>query len=134
MEATRKVLIVDKSIDRKKRIAALKAQGLSVFPALQLAEARSRCRPGAYDLIIVNAQDEPEAAAAFCDELCGRVPVQPVLLVSADGTNNSDRIYVVGSHPEVLAQRSAALLNGSHKSENTNEPESRQHSSDRVSA
>ncbi len=30
-----KVLIVDKSIDRKKRIAALKEQGFSVFPALQ---------------------------------------------------------------------------------------------------
>ncbi len=83
-----KVLIVDKSIDRKKRIAALKGRGFSVFPALKLDEARSRCRPGAYDLIIVNAQDEPEMAAAFCDELRWRTPAQAVLLVVSNGSAN----------------------------------------------
>jgi DNA-binding response OmpR family regulator len=133
MEATRKVLIVDKSIDRKKRIAALKGRGFSVFPALQLAEARSRCRPGAYDLIIVNAQDEPEAAAAFCDELRGRAPAQPVLLAVADGTASPDVTYAVADDPEVLAQRAAELLDGSH-SENGNERETRQDTSERVSA
>jgi len=134
MEATRKVLIVDKSINRKKRIAALKGRGLSVFPALQLAEARSRCRPGAYDLIIVNAQDEPEAAAAFCEELRGRVPAQPVLLAVAAGANSPDRNYTVDDDPEVLANRAAGLLDGSQKPEHLNERESQQHSSARLSA
>jgi DNA-binding response OmpR family regulator len=105
-----KVLIVDKSIDRKKRIAALKERGLSVFPALQLADARSRCRPGAYDLIIVNAQDEPDAAASFCQELSGRTPAQPVLLVVANGSEASGGDYMVEEDPEILAQRAAAVL------------------------
>lgn len=75
-----KILIVDKSMDRKKRIAALKERGFLVFPALKLDEARSRCRPGAYDLIVVNAQDEAETAASFCEELSKRNPAQAVLM------------------------------------------------------
>jgi DNA-binding response OmpR family regulator len=134
MEATRKVLIVDKSIDRKKRIAALKSRGLSVFPALQLQDARSRCRPGAYDLVIVNAQDELQAAAEFCDQLCGRTPAQPVLLAMADETSGPDRIYVVTDEPEVLAQRAAALLDASHRSANASEQENRESTSARVTA
>lgn len=134
MEAIRKVLIVDKSIDRKKRIAALKGRGLSVFPALQLLEARSRCRPGAYDLIIVNAQDELDAAAEFCDQLCGRAPAQAVLLAVADGVKGPDRIYVVADDPEVLAQRAAALLDASGKSVDASEWENQERTSVHVSA
>jgi DNA-binding response OmpR family regulator len=134
MEAIRKVLIVDKSIDRKKRIAALKGRGLSVFPALQLREARSRCRPGAYDLIIVNAQDEPEAAAAFCDELCGRAPAQAVLLAVADETKGPDRIYIVADDPQVLAQRAAELLDAVGKLVDASERGNQDHTSARISA
>jgi len=129
-----KVLIVDKSIDRKKRIAALKEQGFSVFPALQLAEARSRCRPGAYDLIIVNAQDEPEKAAAFCDELHGRTPAQSVLLVVADGAGGSGRDYVVTEDPAAVAKRAVAIMRQSGSGEEEGAAESRQPTSARVSA
>jgi DNA-binding response OmpR family regulator len=129
-----KVLIVDKSIDRKKRIAALKEQGFSVFPALRLEEARSRCRPGAYDLIIVNAQDEPEIAASFCDELRARTPAQAVLLAVSNGSGNNGQDYLVQDEPALLAQRAAALLGRSPSAQQESEQENREHAQARVSA
>jgi DNA-binding response OmpR family regulator len=129
-----KVLIVDKSIDRKKRIAALKERGFSVFPALQLAEARSRCRPGAYDLVIVNAQDEPETAASFCDELRARTPAQAVLLATSNGTGPGGKEYLVQDDPEVLAERAAALLGHSPSGQPESQREKRDGAPARVSA
>lgn len=129
-----KVLIVDKSIDRKKRIAALKDRGLSVFPALQLAEARSRCKPGAYDLIIVNAQDEPEAAVSFCEELSRKTPAQAVLLAVSDGSGPSGREYVVPDNPEALAKHAASMLSGSPHEAKENEHETSERLPARASA
>ena len=129
-----KVLIVDKSIDRKKRIAALKEQGLSVFPALKLEEARSRCRPGAYDLIIVNVQDEPETAASFCDELRARTPAQAVLLAVSNGSGNNGQDYLVQDDPKLLAQRAAALLGHAPDGQEVNEQEDGKATPDRMSA
>jgi len=129
-----KVLIVDKSIDRKKRISALKERGLSVFPALQLSDARSRCRPGAYDLVVVNSQDELEAAVSFCDDLSSRTPPQAVLLVVSNGNGPAGREYVVQDDPEVLAKRAAALLGQSAQPEERSDQPGRDDSSVRVSA
>lgn len=129
-----KVLIVDKSIDRKKRIAALKERGFSVFPALKLEEARSRCRPGAYDLIIVNAQDEAEAAAAFCDELRARTPSQAVLLAVSNGAGKLGRDYLAQDDPTALAERAAGLFPQSVEAEEGSAGENRDGTSDRVSA
>jgi DNA-binding response OmpR family regulator len=117
MEPSRKVLIIDKSIDRKNKIAALKSRGFSVFPALHLAEARSRCRPGAYDLIIVNAQDESEAAMAFCDSLGERTPSQPVLLMISGGSHLPERDYLIADDPQALADRVEAMLGSSASTE-----------------
>jgi len=129
-----KVLIVDRSIDRKKRIAALKERGFSVFPALQLTEARSRCKPGAYDLVVVYAQDEPELAASFCEDLSERTPAQRVLLAVSDvsGANGSD--YVVADDPEILAQRVSALLNHSPQAQEGSEQEKQDRPPARISA
>ena len=129
-----KVLIVDRSIDRKQRIAALKERGFSVFPALQLAEARSRCKPGAYDLIILNAQDEPEMAASFCEELSGRTPAQAVLLVVSNGSGPKGCDYVVADDAEVMAQRASALLGHSPQAQEGSEQEKRDRPPARISA
>jgi DNA-binding NtrC family response regulator len=110
MEPTRKVLIVDKSIDRKKRIAAVRQRGFSVFPALKLDEARSRCRPGAYDLIVVHGADEQEACVAFCDQMRERTPSQPVLLIIGNHGTRPDREYLVQDQPSTLADRVEAAL------------------------
>jgi DNA-binding response OmpR family regulator len=133
MESTRKVLIVDKSIDRKKRIAAVKNRGFAVFPALRLAEARSRCRPGAYDLVLVNAQDEVENAIAFCDSLCDRTPAQPVLLVVSGDSEIPARDYAVAEDAEALASRVESLLSTSSR-ENTLSSDSREEAPARASA
>jgi DNA-binding response OmpR family regulator len=124
---------VDKSIDRKKRIAALKERGFSVFPALKLEEARSRCRPGVYDLIIVNAQDEPELAAAFCDELRSRTPTQAVLLAVSNGAGKTGQDYLVQDDPDALAQRASSLLGPQHADEESDQ-KNRQTSQSRLSA
>jgi DNA-binding response OmpR family regulator len=129
-----KVLIVDKSIDRKKRIAALKERGFSVFPALQLAEARSRCKPGAYDLVIVNTQDEPEMAAAFCEELSGRTPPQAVLMAVSNVSGANGRDFVVADDPEILAQRVSALLSHSPQAREESEQEKQDRPPARISA
>ena len=129
-----KVLIVDRSIDRKKRIAALKERGFSVFPALQLAEARSRCKPGAYDLIIVNTQDEPETAASFCEELSGRTPAQAVLLVVSNGSGPNGHDYVLADDPQGISQSASKLLVDSAQAQEGSEQEKRERPPDRVSA
>jgi DNA-binding response OmpR family regulator len=110
MESPRKVLIVDKTDDRKARIAAIKARGFSVFPALNLQEARSRCRPGAYDLVVVNGSLEPEECVAFCDQLRERKPQQPVLLTVAEVSSVPGREYVVSNQPAELAGKVEAML------------------------
>jgi DNA-binding response OmpR family regulator len=110
MDSLAKILIVDKADDRKSRIAAIKDRGFAVYPALNLQEARSRCRPGAYDLVVVNGTQEPEACIAFCDQLRERKPPQAVLLTVADNAGGPHGDYVVGSNPAELADKVEALL------------------------
>jgi DNA-binding response OmpR family regulator len=106
---TRKVLIVDRSSDRKKRISAVRERGFAVFPALQLQDACSRCRAGAYDLVVVSGTENFEAALAFCQQLQGRNPPQAVLLVTSNGSEAA-RDYVVSGSPEALADRVEKIL------------------------
>lgn len=101
MEANHKILIVDSAADRKQKISALKQRGYAVFPALKLSEARSRCRPEAYDLIIISGSGQSEEAVALCEELRARTPRQEVLLMVADGG---------GSGPEYSVKDEAAAL------------------------
>ena len=110
MNSLPKVLIVDKTRDRKTRLAAVKALGFAVYPALNLQEARSRCRPGAYDLVVVNGTLEPEACVAFCDQLRERKPPQAVLLTVDDQAGIPNRDYIVANRATELAARVEALL------------------------
>ena len=110
MNSLAKVLIVDKTADRKTRIAAIKERGFAVYPALNLQEASSRCRPGAYDLVVVNGTLEPEACVAFCDQLRERKPPQAVLLTIPDDAGTPDRDYLVGDGPAELADKVEAIL------------------------
>jgi DNA-binding response OmpR family regulator len=125
MESSKKILIIDRAIDRKKKISALKQAGYSVFPALKLQEARSRCRAGAYDLVVVNAGDELEQAVDFCDELTARSPSQAVLLiVPADG-RPLERNYVVQDDLGLIESKVGALLardGSNHSAQTSREP------------
>jgi DNA-binding response OmpR family regulator len=110
MNSPRKILLIDKASDRKERIGLLKANGYAVFPALRLEEARSRCMRGGYDLIVVNAEGQPQEAVQFCDTMRTACPSQPLLMcIPAEG-EVAGRDYVVSAAPDALLQRVNALL------------------------
>ncbi len=110
MNQNRKILIIDKSSDRKKRIQALKGLGFAVYPALKIAEARNRCKPGSYDLIVVNASDDMENAVQLCDQIRERAPKQLLLMMVDPGAGTPSRDYVVSSNVEELANTVDSLL------------------------
>jgi DNA-binding response OmpR family regulator len=95
MNSQRKVLLIDNASDRKERIKALADHGYSVFPALRMDEARSRCTRGGYDLVVVNTGNNPEQALEFCDDVRRQCPKQLLLLTSdatidREGTRTAD--------------------------------------------
>ena len=112
MNSPRKVLLIDNASDRKDRIKSLADHGYSVFPALRMDEARSRCTRGGYDLIVVNAGDTQEQALEFCDEIRRQCPKQLLLLTSDSAT---DRDYAVSGGIPSLLQRVDELLQESSK-------------------
>ncbi len=92
MNSQARILLIDKATDRKERINALKSRGYTVFPALSMEEARSRCMRGGYDLIVVNSNGEHEQAGQFCDEIRRQCPKQHLVLCSDSA---SGRDYAV---------------------------------------
>ncbi len=114
MNTPRKILLIDNASDRKQRIKALANRGYTVFPALRMEEARSRCTRGGYDLIVVHADGEQQQAIDFCDEIRKSCPKQ-LLLMSGDG--NSGRDYAVSGGMESLGQRVDAMLQENSKSD-----------------
>jgi DNA-binding response OmpR family regulator len=111
-----RILLVDKDLDRKERIGLLKKNGFTVYPALDVQQARERCKPGRYDLIIVNAGDDQHLALALCDHIASQDPRQRLLLMAAPDIQLARREHVVSSKPEALLERVQALLSG-HYSE-----------------
>ena len=110
MEDKRKVLIVDNSIDRKHRIRALKEKGFVVYPALRIAEARTRCKPGSYDMIVVDSGEDQSVAIELCDSLRERSPKQNLLLMVAKGSPFPARDYVVSREPAELVEKVEDIL------------------------
>lgn len=107
MNSPRKILLIDNASDRKERIALLKNHGYSVFPALKLEEARSRCMNGGYGLIVVNAGEDDERAQAFCDAVQKQCPKQLLLMRTSQSV---DRGYAVGSDAQSLLERVNSML------------------------
>jgi len=114
MNSPRKILLIDNAPDRKERIRALSDRGYTVFPALKMEEARSRCTRGGYDLIVVHAGEQSEQALAFCEELRAQCPKQPLLMSgSADGA----RDYAVGDGMSSLVQKVDEVLQDGDRSD-----------------
>ncbi len=82
MNSQARILLIDKALDRKERINALKSRGYAVFPALNMEEARSRCMRGGYDVIVVNGNGDHEQASHFCDDIRSQCPKQRLILCS----------------------------------------------------
>jgi DNA-binding response OmpR family regulator len=114
MNTTRKILLIDNASDRKQRIKALADRGYTVFPALRMEEARSRCTRAGYDLIVVHADGEQQQAIEFCDEIRKACPRQ-ALLLSGDGSSGRD--YAISGGMESLVHRVDDMLQESTKSD-----------------
>lgn len=106
-----KVLMIDRDPERRKeRISVLQKRRYRVFPALDIQQARVRCRPGAYDLIVVNSGGQPELALEFCDSIVIKDPEQAVLLMVGEGVQLPRRDYMVPDIPERLLERIESMF------------------------
>jgi DNA-binding response OmpR family regulator len=117
MNSPRKILLIDNAPDRKERIRALSGRGYTVFPALKMEEARSRCTRGGYDLIVVHAGEQQEQALAFCEELHSQCPKQPLLMT---GSAAGERDYMVSADLSSLLQRVDQMLHANERSDLAN--------------
>jgi CheY-like chemotaxis protein len=100
----RKAMVVDEDKDRyvrKDRNEMLKQAGYKVYPVLRMLDARGRCRPGAFDLIVVNAGENANAALEVCDHVRNCDPNQKVLLVASENAGLPERDYIVPNWDEV---------------------------------
>jgi DNA-binding response OmpR family regulator len=116
MNSQARILLIDKALDRKERINALKSRGYAVFPALSMEEARSRCMRGGYDLIVVNSNGDHEQAAQFCDEIRRQCPKQQLIMCSE---GQASRDYAVAPDASSVVQAVESLLNRNAKSADT---------------
>lgn len=107
---TRKALMVDEDKDRyrrKERNDMLKQAGFKVYPVLRMQDVSARCKPGAFDLIVVNGTINPEAAAQISEQIKANDPKQRVMLVS---NQNHHRDYVVADWDELNRRLSSQNL------------------------
>jgi DNA-binding response OmpR family regulator len=106
-----KVLLIDRDPEerRKERIAVLKNHGYKVFPALDIQQARSRCNPGTYDVIVVNAGEQPGMALELYDWIRTNDPKQAVLLM-VGAVQLPRRDYMVSNIPERLLERIESMF------------------------
>jgi DNA-binding response OmpR family regulator len=107
-----KVLLIDRDTEerRKERIAVLKKLGYKVFPALDIQQARSRCKPGAFDLIVVNSGGQPDMALELCEWIRSNDPKQAVLLMVGAILQLLRRDYMVPDIPERLLERVESMF------------------------
>jgi len=102
---------------RKARINILKAHGFAAYPALDLQQAKSRCKPNAFDLIVVNPRHERELALEFCDTIKKQNPDQLLLLMSTSDAEVVEGADMVSDDPQKLLERVQAIFTKSHGAE-----------------
>jgi hypothetical protein len=103
----RKAMVVDEEKDRyvrKDRNTMLKQAGYKVYPVLRMPDARGRCRPGAFELIIVNAGENANAALELCEHIRNCDPKQKLFLVADEKASLPEHEYMVSNWDE-LAKR-----------------------------
>ena len=92
----RKAMVVDDDKDRyrrKERVTSIQNAGFKAYPVLRLQDVRSRCRPGSFDLVVVNATQNVDLAVELCDEIKRNDPNQQIFLVTAGAA--ADRDYIL---------------------------------------
>ena len=105
-----KILMVDDDPKgRKARINILKAHGFSAYPALDLQQAKTRCKPGAFDLIVVNPRPDKELALEFCNAIKKQNPEQ-LLLLMTNANEVGENAGMVSDNPKMLLERVQAIF------------------------
>ena len=98
-------MVVDDDKDRyrrKERVNIIQNAGFKAYPVLRLQDVRNRCRPGSFDLIVVNAVENTEMAVELCDEIKRNDSKQQIFLVAAG--RNLDRDYILRDWSELSAR------------------------------
>ena len=99
---------------RRLRAEVLKKCGYTVFPASDYDDALSRCKPGAYDAVLVSGEEDKDEALAFCEQVRTFNPDQVVLLiirpnVYVPGDSCPDEIVENGRPSELISSVREAL-------------------------
>jgi ActR/RegA family two-component response regulator len=100
----RKAMIIDDDKDRyqrKERTTLLKEAGFKVYPVLRMPDARGRCKPGAFELIVVNATQNANQALELCDDIKKCNQNQKLFLVAGQNAELPNRDYIVSSWEEL---------------------------------
>lgn len=100
----RKALLVDADKDRnrrKERKLFLQNLGFKVFPALDVTYVRSRCKPGAFDVIVVNTGENFQSALELCDDVKASDRNQQLFLVTNKNEAIPQRDYAVSDWDEL---------------------------------
>jgi hypothetical protein len=103
-QAQRKAMMIDEDKDRyrrKDRTTFLKEAGFKVYPVLRMPDARGRCKPGVFDLIVVNATQNPNPALELCDDIQKCNQNQRLFLVAGENAGLPNRDYIVSNWEEL---------------------------------
>jgi CheY-like chemotaxis protein len=107
-----KLLLVDADFRelRKTRVAFMKGMGFTVYPATRIEDAVLRCKPGKFDLIVVNATAPAEQALEVCDQIRKNDPHQPLLLIVAGDRGLPRRDFIVADSAEAVNAKAKAMF------------------------
>ena len=112
---SRRLLLVGRdSLLRKLRAEVLKTRGYAVFPATDYDDALTRCKPGAYDAVLISGEEGQQEALDFCEEVRKFNPDQIVIVivrpnVYIPGDSCPDEVAQDGSPNELLRTVQSAL-------------------------
>jgi CheY-like chemotaxis protein len=113
-----RILLVDGNISlRKLRAEILTREGYRVYPATNWENAIPRCRPGAFDLVLINAKDDETSALEFCTEVRRLNPKQLIIMLTqpyAFIPPGSCANEVVRDGPRELVAQVGATLSANH--------------------
>ena len=110
-QAQRKAMMIDEDKDRyrrKDRTTFLKEAGFKVYPVLRMPDARGRCKPGAFELIVVNASENANQALELCDDIKKCNQNQRLFLVAGESAGLPNRDYIVSNWEELRKKLTSA--------------------------
>jgi DNA-binding response OmpR family regulator len=78
----RLLLVCRDPLLRKLRAEVLRSRGYTVFPATDYEDAKTRCKPGAYEAVLVSGEEGEQEALDFCETVKKLNPEQIVIVIA----------------------------------------------------